>query len=241
MSVMILENEQINRKIINLFVKYKSNFSIHPQLYPNFKKNGILFIGINPSESETGFKNICKLNSDLNLTYKEHLTKLSVNNPDYEYIINFEKKAKSYNYFSRFKDIAKEINLDWEHIDLFYLKETNQSKFIKNIGKYFKSKFILNEFAKDQLELSKEIIEFITPEIIVVANSLASRIINNSEIFDIDRSKFDVKGYDYLILHNKKIPILFSSMLTGQRALDNETFRRFKWQIKSVLKSGKFE
>ena len=48
---------------------------------------------------------------------------------------------------------------------------------------------------------------------------------------------FDDKIGTYKItLNEKSVPVFFSSMLTGQRALDKGSFERLKWHVKNVIK-----
>ena len=58
-------------------------------------------------------------------------------------------------------------------MDLFYLRETSQKKLEKSISEGSGN---LNEFGREQLEITKCILERITPKVIVVANAFASRI-----------------------------------------------------------------
>ncbi len=165
-------------------------------------------------------------------------------------LIDFEKVAKSrYNkYFKKLKEISKYVFGDenkWEHIDLFFYRTTSQDDLKKCINykeKMSKSKIqsvSLNEFGKDQLEISLGLIDMIEPKVIVVANALSSKIIMyydaaNKKI-KIDDSNFEKEGFHRVELSNGKIPILFTSMLSGQRALDLESLRRLKWQIKKAV------
>ncbi len=119
---------------------------------------------------------------------------------------------------------------------MFYFRETNQGETKKRIGyPNNKEKSILNKFALAQLDILKEIIIGINPKVIVVVNAFASDIINDYGLFKINKNEFEMEGYDILEIDNKNIPIIFSSMLTGQRALDNHSLRRLKWIIKKSI------
>jgi hypothetical protein len=50
-------------------------------------------------------------------------------------------------YFKKFKDIAAHANLEWEHINLFFYRETIQEQFVQRI--YPRSR--LTDFAQKQL------------------------------------------------------------------------------------------
>ncbi len=114
-----------------------------------------------------------------------------------------------------------------------------------------KDKKVGLDFIWKQIEISREIIEKAKPKIIVVNNTLARDFfgINKSE----DRTQSVWMGYDFKfdyeigthrIIGNKELktdltgtPVIFTSMLTGQRALDNGSFERLTWHIDFVNKN----
>ena len=49
------------------------------------------------------------------------------------------------------------------------------------------------------------------------------------------KSYFKEKGFDYFYLGKLKIPIFFTGMLSGQRALDRGSKRRLIWQTNKAL------
>lgn len=242
-----MENQKINQKILNLWEKYHDkidnyNPDLLPMLYSKFEKNSVLFIGVNPSFNITELNKIVKKCTKKKINIKEKVLK---NNKeiDCDFLIKLEKWCnEDHPYFYKFKKLAEELNFTYQHVDLFYFKETSQKKFKEMIreknkrgdGKK-KQKFELNDFGKEQLKLTKEIIEEINPKLIVVCNAFASDIIDDSDLFSIDKSHFEKYGYDFLKMKNEKIPIVFSSMLTGQRALDNHSFRRLKWIMRKII------
>ena len=123
--------------------------------------------------------------------------------------------------------MSKELNLEWEHIDLFFVHETNQ----KNLEAQVLNKSRkINEFGKRQIEISKEIISLIEPQIVVVANAFASDIFQQEFACVFD----DKAGCHFFDVNGKSIPVFFTSMLTGQRALDKGSFIRLKWHIKKI-------
>lgn len=179
------------------------------------EENSILFIGINPSKS------------------KEDVIK------------GFYNKGKDEDnknpYFQRFVDIAKKTGLPWSHIDLFYIRETSQKK-MENLLKS-KNLTIFSDFLKEQLELSKEMIEMVNPKILVVSNTLARDLIRGKycNIYDFQyKIHFEERfGTEVITGENtnlKGVPVFFTSMLTGQRALDNGSYDRLVWHIKYVNK-----
>ena len=167
-------------------------------------KNSILFIGINPSFSGKHLKN------------ESHF-------------YNNDQEGNIYSYFKKFQDISKKTESPWSHLDLLYLRETNQ-KNIERINHDQNGKI----FFKKQLELSKKIIEKTKPKIIVVSNSFARKLICLDFQIEFDENLGTNKIINNCALENT--PIFFTSMLTGQRALDLGSYERLIWHLKFILK-----
>lgn len=173
-------------------------------------KNAILFIGINPSLSPQ----------------KEGNRIFYSNSQEYD--------EKTHPYFKKFIEIHKETGLPWTHLDLFYIRNSNQ----KDIETLFE-KSVTKDFAKEQYLISKEIIELARPRVIVVNNAYARKWLTDKQTNnDCFKCKFDNEIGTYRIQDNPILvntPIFFTSMLTGQRALDLGSYERLKWHIKFVL------
>lgn len=191
------------------------------------KESDILFIGINPS-----FKK-----GSLTGSY------------------SFDRNAP-HPYFNPFRqfhdDLSEKIDCErykkWTHIDILAIRETNQ-KFINTLIKKLEGV----DFVNEQIELAKERMIYIQPKIIVVCNTKARELMGKNEFFN----KKTKKQYDYGMNFNVEfddefgtyritnVPelehthVLFSSMLSGQRALDLGSRERLVWQIGRVLKSNK--
>jgi hypothetical protein len=165
-------------------------------------KHSLLFVGINPSFSGK-------------LEHKSHF-------------YNNEQNGKIYSYFKKFQDISNKLNIPWSHIDLLYLRETNQKSivdiFSTEIGKIFIYK---------QLEISKKIIEKVQPRVIIVSNSFARHLLNIDFRFEFDDKIGTHKVIEHPTLNN--VPVFFTSMLTGQRALDLGSYERLVWHIRQVI------
>ena len=232
-----MQNESINNQILNIWKKYPQEFRVNriPILFNTFKPGSVLCIGSNPSFNSRGFKKILKNTPheklDWEKFYKWKNEERKKNIDSYtDKLLDIERRAiDEHPYFAKFRKIAEEFRLPLEHIDLFFCRETNQGEVKKHL--YPNKKLTL--FAEEQLELSLEMIETAKPKIILVANAFASEIIRKKKKIMVD----DEKGCDFIIFKDQKIPIFFSSMLTGQRALDNESFERLKWHMKKVMRS----
>lgn len=166
----------------------------------------ILFIGINPSYSEK------KTKVQESFFYSNH------------------QQEEVHQYFKKFQDIAEKTEVEWSHLDLLYIRQTDQ-KIVKSIF----SDSIGHEFLNKQLAISKFIIEQSKPKVIVVSNAYARDLFLTecgfTTKFDDTIGTHKVVNNDYL----EGIPVFFTSMLTGQRALDNGSYDRLVWHIKQVL------
>jgi hypothetical protein len=205
----------------------------------SLSKNSILFIGINFADG--GIK------KNLIDGYKEEEKKDIVWYVKHEKYVEHEKE-KGYPYYKKFSELVDEnqwmANENWTHLDLFFFIATKQAEvynFLKEkVGKKWVERKDGKKFMQDQLELSKNLIILAKPKLIVVANALASRIFKGkyNGIGPLFECKFDKKIGTHRIKEKetlKDVPVFFTSMLSGQRALDKGSFERLKWHIPFVL------
>ncbi|ARN76933.1 hypothetical protein BST97_02365 [Nonlabens spongiae] len=201
----------------------------YPLAPDSIKKHQLTFIGINPS---------------FNKKHQVHEDE----KPIWFYPNDFKVDDNSISYFKKFQEVADYCEAEWTHLDLLFLRETNQ-KLIENLT------YSNIDFIQKQLDISFEILEKAKPKLIVVANAYASEFFGKKKFkhyaFDkiwrghdfvfndnpnSSRSNFneDIGTYE-IQLNGKKTPILFCGMLSGQRALDLGSFERLKWQVKMIL------
>lgn len=181
------------------------------------ENSDVLFVGLNPS-------------------YKENSGKTNG---------VFDKSAQ-HRYFRPFQIIHNElietVRTDnykkWTHIDVLAIRETNQNQI----------KIILSkekDLVLEQVLLAKERILHIKPTVMVVCNTMARELIRQDSIeengfgmgFKLD---FNEEFGSHTINNAPELKhthVLFSSMLSGQRALDLGSRERLVWQIKRILKS----
>ena len=196
-------------KIKNLFESYKSQ---DPELQEIINRKYVY------SQFHTGRK---VLFIGLNPSFREKQAKKE------EYYKSFDATNNNEQYFRRFPLLVENKN-DWTFLDLLYIRETRQ----RNIENFYKRE---PDFIKQQLEISKEIIKKINPEIIVVCDTFARNLLKSNMMnFEFE---FDDTIGTYRIINNpdfKDTIVFFSGMLTGQRALDNGSFERLKWHLNKV-------
>jgi hypothetical protein len=221
---------EINQEVLKLWEHTFDNDSevFMPLIYLPIKKRILLFVGLNPSFSLKGFRIILKDTPYLHLNPEEFFHWRNRAKFDLETAQTIEALARSkYTFFDKFRDIARYTATEWEHIDLFFYRQTGQNDFKRRIY----SAGVLSEFARKQLELSKGLIVEVCPKAIVVANAHASKLF--SQEF---KTKFDEEqGCHMIRLNDQVVPVFLASMLTGQRAMDVYSYERFRWHIKKVL------
>ncbi len=124
---------------------------------------------------------------------------------------------------------------------MLFLRETNQ-KYIDTICKNYPEGL---NFIWQQLLVTKEILEELSPKVIIVSNTKARLFLGKERIKDrniwlgYDFVFDDEIGTDRIMNKDSKlygIPVFFTSMLSGQRAIDNGSFERLKWHIKRVIR-----
>jgi len=229
----------IRDKYLNLeiFSEPEKEYRKHFLLPESVLENSLLFIGINPSFT----KGSCIPKDEENIHF---------------YQTEINKNDKDIPYFEKIRSVAKYCGIDWTHLDLFFIRETNQ----KLIEELTYNKLGI-DFLNAQLEISFEIIEKSQPKLIIVANALASEFFGKKKEnkhrnidgpiwrgFDLffdenksgNKSTFNSEIGTYEIkLNNSIVPIIFSGMLSGQRALDIGSLERLKWQAKMILAKNK--
>ncbi|MDD3175646.1 MAG: hypothetical protein PHU51_04165 [Candidatus Nanoarchaeia archaeon] len=218
------------------------NCSLEPQKIDDYKIDDLILIfGINPSSSDIDKgkeKADCFLmyvDSDENIA--EECKKQGWTYPSY-FKNNYELvKPLDYRMFweiPRFleskKDILKEnFNVlssirksNGKYVlfaDLVYYKETKAHK-IKDIIDKEKLKEKIFDFFKMQLEYYK-------PKGVIITNAFASKL-----VYEMNHGNLDYTSDDSV----KGIPVIYSSMVSGQRALDDFNYLRLKKDIEAKLK-----
>jgi hypothetical protein len=230
-----LINEKINSKIFALWKKrFAASDKVYaPIFYDDFKTGGILFVGMNPSFNPRGISKMMhgtEFNEMEPATFYSWSTAMS--DPAHiDTSIRFGRLVhEEYAFFKRMHEIAKECGTYFQHIDLFVYRMTKQSEFLRLVRD---KRRVLNELGSDQLDIFLEALNEIHPAVIVVSNAGSCGIVR--EYFK-DKLSFDEdSGFHWLDLDSGKVPIFFSSMLSGQRALDTGSYERLKWHIKQAV------
>ncbi len=182
-------------------------------------KESLLFLSMNPSFKKGAWNN--GTHSGTNAFYNIPSLNASNTNSFFQAINKF------------YDELGQGSNLipPLAHHDLLFVRETSQEK-VKELNKNFKS------FFDNQLIISKEIIQASEPKIIVVINAGARKLFEDLFKGSQCSPPFDESlGVYMYIIGDKKTPVLFSGMLSGQRALDIGSRESLKWHIRHILRS----
>jgi len=177
-------------------------------------------------------------------------------NPSYtnsksETLFYGKKNVETLSYFRPFNHIMEELdkkevrptNLTWSHLDMLVFRETQQS-FIWD--KLLKTEEGI-QFVNQQLIISKQILEYLNPKIIVVSNTAARHFLGRDKYVKKGKQQGVWMGYEFefddevgtdriIKKPNLQSHAFFTSMLSGQRALDNGSKQRLIWHIEKVLR-----
>ncbi|WAC01586.1 hypothetical protein N7U66_16780 [Lacinutrix neustonica] len=217
----------IETKVNALWQEFKAEdyCKFSPNSIAEVPDNGIIFIGINPSMiKKVRLKLIEK--DDINCEF---------------YKLTYDE-SKEYRYFKKFFDVARKTGLNWGHLDILYNRETNQKK-VKGLLKTERGK----DFIYKQCMITKTVLDYLidndNPRIFVVTNSFARDLLGRYRKKDEPKKPKHWIGYDFIwnerpgTYFYKNNPFFFSSMLTGQRALDNGSYERLVWHVNLIKES----
>lgn len=237
-----MDATKVNQKIIELWKRHTKDAELEyiPLFYPPLNKDALLFIGLNPSfGTHWSFLKGTKEYDDIRRDPKKFFAWENGKGVEGKIEIshNIDRLAQcKYSYFAPHRRIAWGLYRDekkWEHIDVFFYRETKQSELERRVfGK--DTPKILNEFGREQVELSKQLILEANPNIVIVANA-AARFFNYQ--FEVT---FDEKQ-DMCItrLNGKKVPTVFISFSRWLRT--NKREEREKKLIRDIKRALKIQ
>ncbi|MBG9943824.1 hypothetical protein ABE237_06550 [Brevibacillus formosus] len=235
--------------------------AVHKEDYHNYlscflrkiNKSILTIIGFNPSLNKDGYKSCFE---DTQYKDLEFLIRIHRDN-NKNFGKNFHENinelhdiedhiGQKHPYTTKLKQVAENIGIkktnflkDVTVLDLFYFRDTNQKnlerRLIEKIPKSCPTQYQLTSFAREQLPITMKALMLSDPDIILVANAKASNV-----FIDYNKEYITEEQYGYIrcyvySLNDKQVPIFFSSMLSGQRALDNFSLRRLQWDMKKIM------
>jgi hypothetical protein len=214
--------DKVKAGVNQIWIDFKDEdfCKLSPITVETVPSEGIIFIGLNPSVSD-----------------EDRIELEKVKNKEIQSYDLDIKDGENYKYFKKFQEIADELDLTWGHLDLLYVRDKNQNN-IQELIKVSSPKG--KEFIYRQLMMTKKVVDEICKsnvKMVVVNNSLARDFLGHNRPEAYDDSEVHWMNYNFIwdnklgTYRYKNIPFFFTSMLTGQRALDNGSFERLKWQL----------
>ena len=135
-----------------------------------------------------------------------------------------------------------QLEVEFCHHDLFFVRETNQKKVLALKAK-------CRDFFTAQWKYSKGIIEKATPKIIIVINAGAGNLIKDelrTDFFGLKpATKNDVGswneecGVDIVKIGEREVPIIFTGMLSSTGRINKGTETTLFWNIRHIARQLK--
>ena len=211
-------------------------------------KDGILFLGMNPSypDGDKSYITTYKLRDIKDVSLGLHENE-SIDKKYWKPIVDAAVRITRENIEMQLKQMLQENSgrkkediereLKFCHHDLFFVRETNQNKVLAlkaNCGDFF----------AEQWEYSKGIIEKATPKIIIVINGGAGNLIRKELGTDFFGFKPGASwneecGVDIVKIGERKVPIIFTGMLSSTGRINKGTETTLFWNIRHIARQLK--
>lgn len=228
--------DDVNREIIQLWYEPVHGLASRqprmPLVYPELRGRGLVFVGLNPSFSEDAFATFLSgpewadFDAPTFYAWRDRADDFDVARGQRVERAALDSYDKHYGPFAK---LAATLSTHWDHLDLFLLRETKQKTVFSQVSRGGARGWTaseLNGFGRAQLDLCVRLLERLAPEILVVANAAASRLLNGALGGSFDSEQ----GHHHVRLGNRLVPAFFSSMWT-QGAIDTFSLERLHWQI----------
>ena len=238
-----------NQQIIDLFLKSPSDcfFERAPMIYDELSKSEILFVGVNPSfidlDKSIHFVKVNCIKND-STAYLSKLNKVDFESLFYDLdSVNSNVKPlgdihkvfrQNYPYFKKFNHIAQQLNINIAHIDLFPVRETSQKLVAKLLSQN-------QDFTNACFEIFLSALKQFSPRVIIIENSFIRDLLINSSHPEIRNyfPSYDFKSFKLsevgTPINKYGMAVYYTSMLTGQRAIDLGSYNRLLWSLSKFL------
>lgn len=232
--------DELNQRILDLW--YRKEFGLAarrprmPRVYSHLRQGGLLTVGLNPSFSAQAFKKFAP-----NIVPEELFGwRDDVGTFDLKLACEIDAAALTgySDYYGPFWSLAAKLTelasapVNWQHTDAFLLRigtddELAKAGVLRKGGRFELSN--LTDFGRAQLEVCISIIEHVSPQMLVVANAKAARLIEErlGATFDDDRGEFSAT------ISGKAVPVFFSAQL---KYMDIYSSQILEWRIKRAFR-----
>jgi|GEM_PF-2542617 len=226
--------EEINLGLMAIWEKrFSANDNVYvPMQYEKPKSGALVFVGLNPSFSSSGWKSLSRRSKTPDLDPHTYFKWPSPPRFDIEISYYLEILAKEhYPFFAPHRALADAMDIAWEHFDIFAYREKEQAK-IRTLALSNVNEVRLTEFGEAQFRLFEELLLLSKPTAVIVVNALAAQIYLKKR-----SPEFNPRlGYHQdLFADGHQFPVFFSGMLTGARALDRFSKDRLFWHVAKAL------
>lgn len=195
---------------------------VWPLQYAPIPTPSLLFVGLNPSYT------LRDEAARQERPIDERNTSVLMETNDVEALCEDNVVAEN-PYFRPFEAFIKGTPVKhWAHVDIFAVRETNQSVVETALG--------LNgdwtDFAMKQWAVFMDLLEQLDPPAIVVPNAKASRILKDVlKAGDMCEQSL----CHFFRLNGRDVPIFFAGMLSGQHAMDVYSKARLEYVVRKKL------
>ena len=212
--------DNLNKKIINWWQKLPNHLkgNLPTFIHPLNHKAKILFVGLNPS-GDTSIKPVIENISEEQIKEKIELEKIAIFGDG-----SFERNGQYKKYYSPITYIADNLEMEFEHCDLFQMSYTKSREVLNEI---FDSEGNLEKLHEEHLSVFLEVFNLIKPKVVIV---------NNVNSADILKKHLQLKIDETTGLYKNNTDVYF--YLNGIMSYGRQTKydrERLIWQIKKVL------
>lgn len=227
-----------NAKISNIWTDFSHIEQTRkaPLFFHELRQRGLIFIGLNPSDT-------IRANSCLRGSPYQNINPLTYfdwsvveERATVENLVEIHlRSVQYYSYFNRMREIAESAQTDWDHVDVFAYRNRNQKEIERLV--YSQDENVRLFFAR-QGALFRSVLRYVNPMCIVVVNAFASKLIREW----YTPAWNEGRGCHFMAVSGgRMVPIFFSGMLSGQRALDTGSFERLSWHVRSIISDGRLD
>lgn len=199
-----------------------------PAQYPAQHEAAPLFVGMNPSYTSKN-EGLLRVRAPYKADLDTESRILSV--MDHESAALGRNGQRMYPYFKKFSEVIGSAK--WNHVDLIAVRHRNQNELKGALG-ITDDGCVDDKFTSAQLDLALQIIDALSPRVVIVVNALASTVLCRQ--LRLDSSWDPDAGFFRHRVGGRATPWLLSGMLTGQRALDNHSLKRLAWHVGRALR-----
>lgn len=234
--------DELNKQILDLWYRTEYKLAVSrprmPRVYSEFHQGGLLTVGLNPSFSATAFAKFAPgVKPDDLFGWRDDVSTFDLQRArevDAAALLGYDE------YYGAFKSLAVELSqlgtpVRWQHTDAFLLRYSSDDELAKSgvlkKGNEFELQN-LTDFGRAQLEVCISIIEYVAPDLLVVANMNSARLIEErlGALWDDDRGEFSAS------VSGKSVPVFFS----GQwKYMDGYSRKHLHWRITRAVRTSR--